>query len=44
MCKIILKKLAKISNLPLYIKDDINEFVEKLVLIINKSIESSILL
>lgn len=40
----MLKELAKILSLPLYTKDNIVGFVEKLFLVINKSIEASTLL
>lgn len=39
ICKIMLRKSAKILNLSLYTKDNIDIFIEKFVLVINKSIE-----
>lgn len=43
MHKVILRKLAEMPSQLFYIKDNINRFVEKLILVINKSIEVSIL-
>ncbi len=41
MREVMLRESARMSNLPLHTKDDVDGFVEKLVSIINKSIEAS---